>query len=463
MMSTRPASQFARLQRAVEAYREALDADKASLALAAYLKRHAVKAPSEKAFLARAVRAAFRWSLLVRVAVKGVRERIRIKGDIAPVCDVLFALLIEGLIEESAAEAAFVAGTGLPGRIFQTLSSAVQARLRRGANAEATPKSIARTTAMPEWLVDDLARERGVAETKAICEALNEEPAMVLRANTAQTAVEALVERLREMGANARPGLFAPEAIVVVGDVDLYALDEFRRGAFEVQDEGSQIVSHLVDARPGRRVLDACAGAGGKSLHLGALMRGRGELYCLDTNSRKLTSLQQRVRRSGLQNVRVVADPDKVGQFLGDAAASFDRVLVDAPCSGTGTLRRKPDLKRRLRQTDVDELVAKQEAILDRFAPMVKPGGRLVYVTCSVLERENEGQVGRFLERWPQFAAIPVGEIVERSALVDKGFAGDGDYLRLGPHRTGTDGFFVAILERAAETRPASGAAAATG
>jgi 16S rRNA (cytosine967-C5)-methyltransferase len=217
-----------------------------------------------------------------------------------------------------------------------------------------------------------------------------------------------------------------------------------------VQDEGSQILGLLVEPRRSDLVIDFCAGAGGKTLQLGAAMASRGRLYAFDVSDKRLTNLTPRLRRSGLSNVhpqRIDSENDaKVKRLRGKA----DRVLVDAPCTGFGTLRRNPDLKSRQTEAGLAELNAKQRSILEAAGSLVKPGGRLVYGTCSLLEEENEAIVSAFLAAHPDFRVVPCSEVLGRQGI---NIQGCETYLQLWPHRHDTDGFFAAVLERA--TKPA--------
>jgi 16S rRNA (cytosine967-C5)-methyltransferase len=218
----------------------------------------------------------------------------------------------------------------------------------------------------------------------------------------------------------------------------------FLAGEIEVQDEGSQLLAWLVEPRRGEMVVDFCAGAGGKTLALGMLMRSTGRLYAFDVSARRLQNLKPRLARSGLSNVhpqRIEGERDpRVRRLRG----KVDRVLVDSPCSGLGTLRRNPDLKWRQTPAAVKELEAKQAAILDGAAEMLKPGGRLVYATCSLLASENRDIVAAFLETHPLFALRPAGEILSRQKIPLE----CGDTLELWPAMHGTDGFYAAVLER---------------
>jgi 16S rRNA (cytosine967-C5)-methyltransferase len=219
----------------------------------------------------------------------------------------------------------------------------------------------------------------------------------------------------------------------------------FQAGDVEIQDEGSQLVSHLVGALPGMRVADWCAGAGGKTLAIAMTMENRGHIVACDVSEKRLDGAVKRLRRAGVHNVErhLTLEGDK---WVKRRAGSFDRVLVDAPCTGTGTWRRNPDGRLRLSETDLAELVPKQARILDAAQRLVRPGGRLVYATCSLLRQENEQQIDGFLARHADFAVVPVSAAWALPAPLPCA----DPYLVLTPLRHGTDGFFAAILERAA-------------
>jgi 16S rRNA (cytosine967-C5)-methyltransferase len=228
--------------------------------------------------------------------------------------------------------------------------------------------------------------------------------------------------------------------------INAFSLEAFREGLFEIQDEGSQVLGMLVDAPP-TQVLDACAGAGGKTLQLAAQMKNRGELHALDIDARRLEELKRRARRAGVHNVRIHA-LEKQGETeatLEPFQKRMDRVLIDAPCSGTGTLRRKPDARYRLTEAELKVNVERQKRLLGRFAPLLKVKGRLIYGTCSVLREENEAVVEDFLSRHSDFERRPVSEKLP-AALTEQ--VSQGGYLRLYTHRHGTDGFFGALIER---------------
>ena len=298
---------------------------------------------------------------------------------------------------------------------------------------------------LPDWLYDRLEAQFGAEEAVRLADALNQPAPLDLRVNTVKTNREAVLERLAADGIAAMPGTLSPLAIRLRDKPALAKHPLFLEGAFEVQDEGSQLLGYLLEPKRGEMVVDFCAGAGGKTLLLGALMKNTGRLYAYDVSDKRLTNLKPRLARSGLSNVHPVRIEHERDTRVKRLAGKADRVLVDAPCSGLGTLRRNPDLKWRQGEESIAELTAKQTAILDAAATLVRPGGRLVYATCSLLTAENEAIVDSFLARHPDFALLPVSTVLER-----QGVAFAGDMLRLLPHRHDTDGFFAAVLERKA-------------
>jgi 16S rRNA (cytosine967-C5)-methyltransferase len=242
-----------------------------------------------------------------------------------------------------------------------------------------------------------------------------------------------------ELGADARnPGIHSEELFI--------------KGAIEVQDEGSQLAALLSGAKPGEQVIDLCAGAGGKTLAVAAMMQGKGRLIATDHDKRQLAPIHERLSRAGVHNADV-RTPKGAADPLADISASADLVLIDAPCTGTGTWRRNPDAKWRMRPGALEVRLKDQIAVLDRAAPLVKPGGRIAYITCSVLPAENGAQVRAFVARHPEFAVVPPSQTV--AALGDKAadFAAatlqSAEGLLMTPRRTGTDGFFVAVMRKA--------------
>jgi 16S rRNA (cytosine967-C5)-methyltransferase len=296
----------------------------------------------------------------------------------------------------------------------------------------------------PTWLIERLVADRPQDQALALAEALNQRAPLAIRANTVKISREALAQRLAGEGIAVHPTRWAPAGLVLESRINVFGLDAFAEGLFEVMDEGSQLVAEAVAPPPQGRVVDACAGAGGKTLALAAMMGNRGRLLGLDVNGKKLEELRRRARRAGLSTV--AARPVEDARLPPEARpAAWDRVLVDAPCSGLGTLRRNPEARWRLQPATVDRFPAQQLALLVTYAPLVAVGGRLIYATCSVLGSENEQVIERFTAERPEFVAMPLKEIwgSERALPL-----GGGSVLRLSPERHDTDGFFAAVLRR---------------
>lgn len=298
---------------------------------------------------------------------------------------------------------------------------------------------------LPDWLYQRLEQQLGADETLALAHAINQSAPLDLRVNTLKADRESVLAKLAADGIAAQPGALSPLAVRLRDKPALAKHPLFLEGAFEVQDEGSQLLGFLLDPKRGEMVVDFCAGAGGKTLLLGALMRNTGRLYAFDVSDKRLANLKPRLARSGLSNVHPGRIEHERDQKIKRLAGKADRVLVDAPCSGLGTLRRNPDLKWRQSESSVAELTVKQASILDAAATLVRPGGRLVYATCSLLTVENDAVVAGFLEKHPDFSLLPAA-----SLLGKQGIACEGEVLRLLPHRHNTDGFYAAAMERKA-------------
>ena len=295
---------------------------------------------------------------------------------------------------------------------------------------------------MPDWLVAELGRELDEGQILALATALNRAAPLDIRANTLKANREQLMARLAGEGIDMAPTPYSPVGLRRTDRAPLFGSPAFQDGWFEVQDEGSQLLALLVEPRRREMVADYCAGAGGKTLMLGAMMANTGMLYAFDIHARRLAEIRPRLARAGLDNVRVVALAGERDPLLSRLSGKMHRVLVDAPCSGTGTLRRNPDIK--WRPVDLPEITAIQGRILARAATLVRPGGRLVYATCSLLRAENEDVVEAFLAENPSFRLLPVSEVLARQRV---DLPMDGPMLRLYPHVHGTDGFFAAVLE----------------
>ncbi len=305
---------------------------------------------------------------------------------------------------------------------------------------------------LPDWLASAL-REQVGDEFDALVSSLNQAAPLDLRVNVLKAKREAALAGLRQAGLTAEPTPYSPLGIRLTGKPSMAKLPAFVQGEVEVQDEGSQLLALLLDAKRGEMVVDFCAGAGGKTLAIGAAMRNSGRLYAFDTSGHRLDALKPRLARSGLSNVHPVAIAHERDDRIKRLAGKIDRVLVDAPCSGLGTLRRNPDLKWRQTPETVAAQAALQQAILTSAARLLKPGGRLVYATCSLLPAENEAVADAFSNAQPRFEPMPVADLL--AGLHVKGAnaltAGNsGQWLRLWPHQHATDGFFAAVWRKRA-------------
>ncbi len=305
---------------------------------------------------------------------------------------------------------------------------------------------------LPDWLVQPLKEQLGDGFWPLV-DSLNLGAGLDLRVNTQLAKREAIQKELQAAGIKAVPTPYSPWGLRIDGKPPLNKLDAFTRGAIEVQDEGSQLLALLLEAKRGEMVADFCAGAGGKTLAIGAAMRSTGRLYAFDTSAHRLEALKPRLARSGLSNVHPAAIAHERDERIKRLAGKLDRVLVDAPCSGLGTLRRNPDLKWRQNLQAVQEMTVKQAAILASAARLLKPGGRLVYATCSILPQENEAIAEAFSAAHSDFQPLEAGELlaqlkVDGAASLCSGGDSGQKYLRLWPHKHQTDGFFAAIWQK---------------
>ena len=303
---------------------------------------------------------------------------------------------------------------------------------------------------LPDWIAQPLQAQLGDEGFWALVASLDEAAPLDLRVNTFKTKREAAQSALAAAGIDAALTPYSPWGLRIHGRPALQKLPLFTQGEVEVQDEGSQLLALLTDAKRGEMVVDFCAGAGGKTLALGAAMRNTGRLYAFDVAGHRLEALKPRLARSGLSNVYPVQIAHERDERIKRLAGKIDRVLVDAPCSGLGTLRRNPDLKWRQSPKSVQELNLKQTAILAGAARLLKPGGRLVYATCSLLASENEAVCQAFAAAHPGFSALSVSAVLSELKVVDADRLVQGGNLRLWPHLHATDGFFAAIWAKQA-------------
>lgn len=297
---------------------------------------------------------------------------------------------------------------------------------------------------VPDWLLPKLEARFG-RELAAEMAAMAEPAPLDLRVNTLKATREEAQAMLAAEGLPSEPTPLSPWGLRIATRLSVTSGPAFQTGAVEIQDEGSQLVAALAGAQPEMRVADWCAGAGGKTLALAMTMANKGHIVACDVSPSRLDGAVRRLRRAGVHNAeRHLIEPG--GKWLKRRAGTFDRVLVDAPCTGTGTWRRNPDARGRLRESDLAELLPKQAAILDDASRLVRSGGRLIYATCSLLTEENEAQVSGFLARHPEFAIVPL----EAAWTLAAPPPGGPEFLLLTPRTHGTDGFFGAVLERRA-------------
>ena len=305
----------------------------------------------------------------------------------------------------------------------------------------------------PEWLDGYLAQVFG-DDRAAEATAMASRAPLDLRVNTLKAKREKILSSLAHLGAQPTP--WSPIGLRIELGADarnpgIHAEEDFIKGAIEVQDEGSQLATLVSAAKPGEQVIDLCAGAGGKTLALAAMMQGKGRLIATDRDKRQLAPIHERLSRAGVHNADV-RTPKGEGDTLGDIRTSADLVLIDAPCTGTGTWRRNPDAKWRMRPGALEVRLKDQIKVLDRAAALLKPGGRIAYITCSVLPPENGEQVRAFVARHPSFSVMPPSQTVRGLGDKAEDFAAatlqSPEGLLMTPRRTGTDGFFVSILTR---------------
>jgi 16S rRNA (cytosine967-C5)-methyltransferase len=385
--------------------------------LSRYFREHHELGPQERAFVAEAAFAVLRRRRSLEAAA----------GSSAP---------------EALAAAAAMRVMGFSARALHGMVDEALAQRVRAFRPDRLPAAV--RADLPDWLWEKLAGEHGEAGALNIAHGMLNPAPLDLRVNLARASRDEVLARLSADRMEARPTPYSPAGLRVAGKPPINRHALFREGLVEVQDEGSQLLAWLLAPRRGEMVGDYCAGAGGKTLAIAMLMRGTGRVYAMDVSPKRLGALGQRAARAGVTSVHAIAlsgDNDARAKRL---AGKLDRVLVDAPCSGFGTLRRNPDLKWRHGVAAIVELAAKQRAILGSACRLVKPGGRLVYATCSILREENENVADAFQAAHPEFTSLACNALLaaQRIAL------DTGPRLRLWPHAHGTDGFFAAAFER---------------
>ncbi|HUQ26674.1 MAG TPA: RsmB/NOP family class I SAM-dependent RNA methyltransferase [Burkholderiales bacterium] len=385
--------------------------------LSRYFRGHRALGQNERAFVAETVFAVLRRKRSLEAAAGSVEPRLLVA-------------------------AALIRVLGFSGRALSgLLDDELIARLRAASSEGMAPAVRAE---LPDWLWLRLASVHGEAEALRMAQALANPAPLDLRVNLARTSRDEALARLAADGIEAGATPYSPAGIRLAGRPPINRHALFKGGLVEVQDEGSQLIAWLLGPRRGEMIADYCAGAGGKTLAAAALMRGSGRIYAFDTSPKRLAALAPRAARAGITNVHAVVLAAGQDARVKRLAGKIDRVLVDAPCSGFGTLRRNPELKWRYGEQAIAELVEKQGRILEAASRLVKPGGRLVYATCSLLQEENEAVATAFIAAQPEFKPVSSAKLLaaQRIAL------DTGEHLKLSPHRHGTDAFFAAVFER---------------
>lgn len=306
---------------------------------------------------------------------------------------------------------------------------------------------------LPQWLYDLI--EAQYEDAAELYPSMQEGAPLDLRVNLLKASRDEVLEELRANGVEAYATPFSPDGLRLPTKPGLTQWAVYKDGKVDVQDEGSQLIARLLTPRRREMVCDFCAGAGGKTLALGALMRSTGSLYAFDVNEKRLAGLTPRMRRAGLSNVHPIAIRGEDDQRVRRLNGKFDRVLIDAPCTGTGTFRRNPDLKWRLSPSELERINAIQKSVLEHASRLVKAGGRLVYATCSVLKRENQDVVEAFLAAHFEWRLVPAKEVFAQQGIVfpEAQWERFGSYFQMLPHVNNTDGFFAAVLERSAPAK----------
>ena len=421
-----------------------------------YLKEHPDLDPRDRALVTELVYGVLRWQgrldWIIDQQAKTRPDKIAL-----PVRVILrlatYQLLFLDRIPAAAAvnEAVKLAKTSQPPHVVRFVNGILRAISRKSEilqKAQLEGSSENRLSVLysyPAWLVQRWLAALGYEETEAFCAAGNQVPPTSIRVNTLTTTVEALAASFRDLGFSVEPGNLAPEALHLRSiRTDISSLVQYRSGEFQVQDEASQLIAHLVQPQPGEHVLDACAGFGAKSTHLAQLMENQGKITALDNQGWKLTRLVENAKRLQVSSIEP-AEMDVLELQPPFEQRCFDRILLDAPCTGLGVLRRNPDIKWKVRPKDFHRLHLVQRQMLSRLAPLLKPEGVLVYATCTVSSEENEATLQGFLSAHPDY------HLESARPYLPPGCGGAVNpmgALQTWPHKHGVDGFYAARLRR---------------
>jgi 16S rRNA (cytosine967-C5)-methyltransferase len=408
-----------------------------------FFRAHKYLGSHDRKFVAETMYGTLRYlrkcELLVSTATAGLENLLREEDKVLLL--ILAYLLLKGKINsEDITQVFFKLGPQLQDKRITILDILSKPSTL---NEESVINRIGVEYSFPNWIVGQLIEQYGEVEAEKICSSLNEQAPLTLRVNTLKTTVEQCQAELQKLGMNAKRTVLSPLGLILDKRINIFSLPLFRDGWFEVQDEGSQLLPVLIDPKPNSKLLDVCAGAGGKTLEFSALMKNRGEIFASDIHSHRLEELRRRMKRAGVQNVRI-REIQAIEDLTEQYAGFFDTVFIDAPCSGLGTIRRNPGMKWIVTEQTMRELSEKQQSILHSSAGLVKAGGRLVYATCTMLRQENEENVNNFISKHPEFVLTDASKFIG----TEKRSLARGSFIALLPHIHGTDGFFCAVLER---------------
>ncbi|MCS6989713.1 MAG: RsmB/NOP family class I SAM-dependent RNA methyltransferase [Chloroherpetonaceae bacterium] len=432
------------LSHSVEAY-AAIRADRrpADATLSDYFRARKYLGSNDRRFISQAVYDALRQDLAIEAFIHERLSSLSASGELSHALTMFFSLARKNGDDILA-----------PTSELTSVSIETLARWRARFLAERENETdLARKHSFPEWATRKLREQFDEAELERLLASLNQEAPLALRANALRVSRDELREKLAAENVATTFGELSPDALLCDGRRRIFQTEAFKQGLCEIQDEGSQIISLLLNPKPKSVALDACAGGGGKTLHLATLMRNKGKVYAYEKYPKRFGNIRERIKRAGLQNIELLDGDEKLARFKAAFGGKVDYILIDAPCTGSGTLRRNPDLKRRLSPEAVSTRAKVQAQILDDYAPLLKPSGRLLYATCSIFREENEAQAEDFLRRNENFSLVPVSQVVEEIRInadltrLRERLKGE-TFLKLFPHRDGCDGFFAAVFER---------------
>lgn len=439
------------LAHAVEAYQEILQSSRpADALLSGYLRKRKYLGARDRKFVAETIYGALRQHLWLDALAEKFLSEQGLPQKFRAVFILVFFLLEQDVAEIASLLSALQKRYAFRSETLERIAAFWTEH--RALPEDNRPESLARRYAFPLWMTERLLETMSPESVGALYAAMNAPAPIALRVNAMKTTREELQKKLQSEGVDVREGRLSPDALYCEGRRNVMQTEAFKQGLFEIQDEGSQLISPLLNPKPNQKILDACAGGGGKTLHIATLMRGQGKVFAFEKYESRFGNIRERIRRSGLQNIEVVSS-ERFERFEKDFGGKLDAMLIDAPCTGSGTLRRNPDLKLRLSEDALRKMAQTQIEILSRYAPLLKKGGALVYATCSIFEDENERVVEAFLDQHSEFELVKpeaqlkaCGETQRLSALIAR--IQGAHYLKLLPHQDGTDGFFAAILTK---------------